>query len=1485
MKKISKWPARALNLLVVLAMVISLCVLIVAPPVAAAECNPTEVYAPCHLEVFVNTYAKDVESGAFTPQSTFNVGDSFYVNAVVVNTGNETCGNASNPCLYNAEIVLDAATMALDPYETGNKSADEPIDQLGSVHMQDFWWRGNCTAEGNSTITVNVHTSGCAHNCQAASGSTCVVQVMPPTEKCLDIEIIEAPGLNSPLPQQISVSTDFGIKAKLTNNCAEDFGNVSATLSFVPVEDSGTAEVVNDTYDWPLIGGIPAGKSEIVAWTLHCTGPGDVKIKVNATQYIEGNGTSLDEITNFINNPYTVVQIAAGSLDVTIDTPGNGTSIPTGCGQNTFPIVVTVKNLGDTAVNNVYAQASASNGFVSISMPTQIPLGNISGRGNATATWSATCTGPGDTDILVTATGDIAGGSGTATGNDTHTIHQKSLITEFIGAYRMEGNGTLTGTPLVIPLDEEGNPVSDGQANICQQYQVMFRMTNYTGTNWNNATACIYWTGNASIAGSVYERKYAIGATPGNWTLKDASPGNMTPSCEQNLVICSCCVAEIKWTFQCTGTGNATFHAVGTRGVYTDTSRTVLINQEYKAHLIGGIFSFFQDENMIMQPRDAFSPSQRFHVVYPVVNTGDADAKNVTVNFQIIGNASSYALVGFSGDVVEGTFDPQTGLGSASLGDIAGKSSPECTPQMKKMILLVECEGAGDVQFWYSQTGDGITGTDENTDAAIQTSNIVYPVCPITVQQIPFTVRIINPEKDQNFEYSDNYSVKALISNLSTMDLEGVNATLSWGDGEPVELVDVWEGAPQELEKDMGVIEAGRLEEITWQVHCNGEGDVTFRVTAVSEDPSLNAVSDSVTVHQIPAPKLEIEIVSPVATNTTIATGEQFAVSAMVLNSGGRTAEDVQVDIGDYNGNVTFSSVTGEFDLDKWCITPGAETIWVNDVEQVRDVDYAIDNYAFGLGHFLSGHIPGEDALVTAVSLDQVSLVAPSERVQDIGDLGPNEHAVVTWTLRAETTCQGSCNMTEEDLDVAAWGSNADLVDATVEPGIDIYPAAFLVTVIDSVTPVIKVCDEFQVSYKVYNIGQADAWNASATLSVTPEGSVRIAGGQTGYTQPLGTIAGWRSGDLEDRAYAQGTFTLHCKMACESTLTITPAGYDECGWGPVFSVAVGGFGLGPVLAYVPTYEWLSVPGSPIMSKFLEAASTTVKQLDSGQLDLAITKTVDNAFPTAGQTVNFTIMVTNSGPTAASGVKVHDALPAGLTFVSATVSQGSYSTSTKDWTVGSLIVGGSASLKIAATVGNTSLITNTASITAVDQPDPYSDNNSASVSLNVPAVTSVDIALKSGWNLISLPLIPNNSAIATVLAGVLGNVSIVYGYDPGTGWKSYIPGGPTPSLTTMVDGKGYWINMTAAATLTVHGVVNPLPPATPPAYSVAAGWNLIGFKSTTAMTAGDYLAAIAGQWTRIWGYTNGQYGAVTSSGMLQPGGGYWIAVTSAGTIFP
>ena len=98
-------------------------------------------------------------------------------------------------------------------------------------------------------------------------------------------------------------------------------------------------------------------------------------------------------------------------------------------------------------------------------------------------------------------------------------------------------------------------------------------------------------------------------------------------------------------------------------------------------------------------------------------------------------------------------------------------------------------------------------------------------------------------------------------------------------------------------------------------------------------------------------------------------------------------------------------------------------------------------------------------------------------------------------------------------------------------------------------------------------------------------------------------------------------------------------------------------------------------------------------------DFTLDKTVDCDTPTVGDDVVFRLELSNQGPHDASGLVVSDSLPAGLTYVLHSASQGSYNHATGDWNVGALAVGQSATLDITATVTVTGTITNTAQLTA------------------------------------------------------------------------------------------------------------------------------------------------------------------------------------------
>jgi uncharacterized repeat protein (TIGR01451 family) len=122
--------------------------------------------------------------------------------------------------------------------------------------------------------------------------------------------------------------------------------------------------------------------------------------------------------------------------------------------------------------------------------------------------------------------------------------------------------------------------------------------------------------------------------------------------------------------------------------------------------------------------------------------------------------------------------------------------------------------------------------------------------------------------------------------------------------------------------------------------------------------------------------------------------------------------------------------------------------------------------------------------------------------------------------------------------------------------------------------------------------------------------------------------------------------------------------------------------------------------------------TTVASL----ADVVLTKTASSGTVTVGSNVTFTVTAHNAGPSNATGLEVTDLLPAGLTLVSAAPAAGSYAGGTGVWTIGSLASGASTTLTVIATVTTTGAVTNSASKTAENEPDPNLGNDVSSASI-------------------------------------------------------------------------------------------------------------------------------------------------------------------------
>ena len=181
-----------------------------------------------------------------------------------------------------------------------------------------------------------------------------------------------------------------------------------------------------------------------------------------------------------------------------------------------------------------------------------------------------------------------------------------------------------------------------------------------------------------------------------------------------------------------------------------------------------------------------------------------------------------------------------------------------------------------------------------------------------------------------------------------------------------------------------------------------------------------------------------------------------------------------------------------------------------------------------------------------------------------------------------------------------------------------------------------------------------------------------------------------------------------------------------------------------------------------------------------------------------------------------------------------------------------------------------------------------------------------ITVDTKWNLISLPIVPFDTSIESVLAPLpfKYNLLSVWHYDRcANSWATY--GNGQTSLTDIADGKAYWFRMRYGAELSatlsggfpaannrlwIFGLKAPKAPSSPSAYAVCPGWNMVGFRSTVAELQSDYLWSVVGDYNAgaLYGWTAGatqDWFVVGVGGNLVPGLGYWIPFTAAGEIYP
>ncbi|NDK56948.1 ice-binding family protein [Pontibacter fetidus] len=125
-------------------------------------------------------------------------------------------------------------------------------------------------------------------------------------------------------------------------------------------------------------------------------------------------------------------------------------------------------------------------------------------------------------------------------------------------------------------------------------------------------------------------------------------------------------------------------------------------------------------------------------------------------------------------------------------------------------------------------------------------------------------------------------------------------------------------------------------------------------------------------------------------------------------------------------------------------------------------------------------------------------------------------------------------------------------------------------------------------------------------------------------------------------------------------------------------------------------------------------------------NLSISKTASGAPYKVGGLVTYTIVASNAGPNAATGVIVTDVLPAGLQYQSHTTTKGTYDPTTGIYLVGDLGKDESVTLTIVAKIVAAGTIVNEATITSPTLPDPDPSDNTdkerVDVTCDAPTLT-------------------------------------------------------------------------------------------------------------------------------------------------------------------
>jgi uncharacterized repeat protein (TIGR01451 family) len=620
-------------------------------------------------------------------------------------------------------------------------------------------------------------------------------------------------------------------------------------------------------------------------------------------------------------------------------------------------------------------------------------------------------------------------------------------------------------------------------------------------------------------------------------------------------------------------------------------------------------------------------------------------------------------------------------------------------------------------------TTSNIVTLSISTNPNLRITKTSSPVSPAAGSNITYTISVTN--------IGSGDALGVLVRDVVPSSTTYAAGTMTLAAASLTDLADgdagAFDASTNQIVVNAGTITAGATKVVTFAAKVNTPlpaGSTTITNTATVSASNASTKTTTNTTSATASPSLAItksgatSVAWPLTTLSSAAAGSTTVnvVSSSLLSTNARVA---------INGTVVvINAINGNQ------ITVSAPVTAAAGMQVIPVVQYVIDYSNNGSATATSVQV--QDVLPAGLAFAAATPAATSAPA--IGSSG-----TVTWSIGSLPI--GTFGMVRVYAYPTAVGTYTDTATISSAQG---SATSIFTTVAGTLVPV-KVTSTPSITNSVAGT------TAAYTITVTNQRSVTATGVQIidtlssgfSYKSTTSITGGVRTSTLDpvlgDQQPRWGTFDVPAGGSVTVTFDVNVA--------PSVGRAT----------YQNDVTATSVNASTTTFDFL---GTIAEDVSLTVADVSVLKSASATNVNTGQPVTFTITAANAGPDIATGVVVQDLLPAGISFVSATPSQGSYNSATGVWTVGSINPASTATLSIATTITAAGSLTNTAEVIAATQFDPdstpnnhlSSEDDQASVTITSTAVNQPPVAVNDSYST------PKNVGLSVAAPGVMSNDS-------------------------------------------------------------------------------------------------------------------------------